>query len=218
MTRNKTFLGVSLRVAALTWLVPAATGAQTVAAPQPDAPSEAIQTPPSAEQTPLSQPTTELPPGAPPSAPALPPSSAPMQGHAMPMMMGGHHHSLWGDERYRSPGLAFALSLTPLPVDFGNLYAENLGWGIVYTGIELGLGTGMMLIGADHMCHSRDCDRWTGSETGFMIGFVAAYVAVKFVAGIQAGAAARSFNQVRIPSVGIAPSAGGATFLLRATL
>ena len=132
-------------------------------------------------------------------------------------MMGGHHHSLWGDEHYRSPGLAFALSLTPLPVDLGNLYAENLGWAIVYTSLEIGLGTGMVVLGARHMCHSQSCDSWSDRETGFMIGFAAAYVAVKLVAGIHAGAAARSFNHVHAPtaSIGVAPSSGGATLLWR---
>jgi len=38
------------------------------------------------------------------------------------------HATLFGDVRYRSPGVAVALSLTPVPVDFGNLYAENVGW------------------------------------------------------------------------------------------
>ena len=32
----------------------------------------------------------------------------------------------------------------PVPVDFGNFYAENLGWGIAYTAIELSLMAPMM--------------------------------------------------------------------------
>jgi len=53
-----------------------------------------------------------------------------------------------------------------------------------------------------------------------MVGFVAAYVAVKFVAAIHASAAARGFNRrsVSTASIGIAPSAHGATLLLRGAL
>ena len=48
-------------------------------------------------------------------------------------------HFLFGDSQHRMPGLAVVLSLQPLPVDFGNLYAENLGWGVAYTAIEVSL-------------------------------------------------------------------------------
>lgn len=116
--------------------------------------------------------------------------------------------------RYRSPGLAAALSLTPVPVDFGNLYAENVGWGMAYTGAELALGTGMMWLGTSHMCHDRsDCGDWSGAETAGMATLVGAYVSVKILAGVHASSAARDFNEARGTTSWypiVAPTAGGA--------
>ena len=107
-------------------------------------------------------------------------------------------HPLFGDSEYRSPGLAVALSLTPMPVDFGNLYAENLGWGVAYTSIELTLALPAMWLGVGHMWHGGagdSCNAWSTSEQEFLVGLVVAYVGVKIVAAMQAGAAAREFNE-----------------------
>jgi hypothetical protein len=114
---------------------------------------------------------------------------------------------------YRSPGLAAALALTPLPVDFGNLYAENVGWAMAYTAGELALMTGMMWLGSSHMCHGSDrCGDWSNAETGGMIALATAYVGVKIVSGIHAASAARDFNEASrgrlVPLV--APTNGGA--------
>jgi hypothetical protein len=127
---------------------------------------------------------------------------------------GEGHYSLLGDDRYRSPGLAVALSLTPLPVDFGNLYAENIAWAIGYTTGELALSGAMMWLGGSHMCHdSPRCGDWSDSERDVLIGLVAGYVALKLVAGVHAGAAARSFNEAHaatwLPVV--IPNQGGAS-------
>lgn len=122
--------------------------------------------------------------------------------------------------RYRSPGLAAALSLTPVPVDFGNFYAENVGWGTAYTVAELGLGAGMMWVGADHMCHGGSCSGWSGGDTSAMVAMVAGYVAIKVVAAVQAAEAARTFDEAHgitawVPVV--APTPGGASLGLAAT-
>ena len=61
------------------------------------------------------------------------------------------------DAQYRSPGLAVALSLQPLPIDFGNFYAENLGWGVFYTAVEVSLLAPRMWMTGSHMA--------TGSAT-----------------------------------------------------
>ena len=111
------------------------------------------------------------------------------------------HHHHWGFGPYRSPGLAFVLSLTPVPVDFGNLYAQNTEWGIVYTSAELALGGSMLWVGADHMCHSNDCDSWSDGERRTMLGLVFGYVAVKLGAGIHATFAAEDFNTRQNSSV-----------------
>lgn len=121
--------------------------------------------------------------------------------------------------RYRSPGLAAVLSLTPVPVDFGNLYAEHVAWGMVYTTAELGLATGMMWLGADHMCHRDGCQTWSGGETAGMVALATGYVAVKIVAGLHAASAAREFNE-RAPvawSPLVAPTRGGVALGLAGT-
>lgn len=108
------------------------------------------------------------------------------------------HHSMdLVGPSYRSAGLAVALSLTPLPVDFGNLYVENIVWGAAYTTAEVALMVPMMWLAGDHM-HGDGGDRnrsWSTAERGWEIGLVSAYVLVKVAAGVHAGYAAASFNR-----------------------
>jgi hypothetical protein len=144
-----------------------------------------------------------------PPPPVVEPSAAPPAYVGTPM----HHSFLYGDQAYRSPGLAVALSLTPLPVDFGNLYAENLGWGVAYTAVEVSLMAPMMWFAGSHMSHSNvDDRRWGDGERAAMVGLVAGYVGVKLVAGLHAGYAAREFNTRHAPrSVAVlVPRSGGA--------
>lgn len=122
------------------------------------------------------------------------------------------HSSFFGGPRYRSPGLAVALSLTPLPVDFGNLYAENIGWGIAYSAAELSLMVPAMWLVGGHM-GGRDGTRdWSGGDRATMIGLATGYVAVKLVAGLHAGHAARQHNaeQRIVPHAAVVPTRGGA--------
>jgi hypothetical protein len=148
---------------------------------------------------------------------APPPQPAPVAPPPAQVVVVREHtsHGLWGDADYRSPGLAAALSLTPVPVDFGNLYAENVGWGIAYTGAEIALSSGMMWLGASHMCHggANGCGDWSNAERSTMIGLVAGYVIVKVVAGVHAASAAHRFNdEHRDPTwqATILPFRGGA--------
>ena len=120
----------------------------------------------------------------------------------------GHQEAL----AHRSPGLAAGLSLTPLPIDFGNLYAENIGWGIAYTSLELGLMAPMMFIAADHgMGHYGTANPWTSSDRNWMIGLASSYVVVKLISGLHAAHAAEAFNRDQKShfSAAIAPAAGG---------
>jgi len=160
-------------------------------------------------------------PGATPisSAPATPALVEPPPSYAAVAPDPGHHvygasnHALFGDDRYRSPGLAVALSLQPLPIDFGNLYAENLSWGVAYTAIEVSLMAPMMWVAGQHMGHGTSGDRdWSGAERGAMVGLVSGYVAVKLVAGLHAGYGARAFNRRYEPrtTAFVTPSPGGA--------
>jgi hypothetical protein len=114
---------------------------------------------------------------------------------------GSGHGGFWfGSSDYRSPGLAAVLSLTPMPVDFGNLYAENFGWGMAYTAVELSLATPLVWLGAQHMCggHSRyddGCDEWSDTEKTWALGLVSGYVGVKLLSAVHAGYAARAYNE-----------------------
>lgn len=122
------------------------------------------------------------------------------------------HHRLFIDSNYRSPGLAVALSLSPLPVDFGNFYAENLGWGMGYTVAEVFLMTPMMWFAGGHMGHgSGETRRWSDGERHATIALLSGYVAVKLIAGVHAGFAARDFNrpQSAVAYAGFTPLTGG---------
>jgi hypothetical protein len=146
-------------------------------------------------------------------APALAPTPAPL--------LAPTPAPLFGDRTYRSPGLAVALSLQPLPIDFGNLYAENLGWGIAYTAIETSLLAPMMWMTGQHMNHGTSTDRsWSRMETGAMMGFISGYVVVKVISGVHAGYAARSFNTGYSPRAmaTVAPAPGGAFFVWSGSL
>ncbi|MDX2054616.1 MAG: hypothetical protein SFV15_19605 [Polyangiaceae bacterium] len=100
-----------------------------------------------------------------------------------------------------------------MPVDFGNLYAENLAWGVAYTAVELSLLTPVVWLTGGHMNHGGDdTRRWSDGERNTVIGDLSAYVVVKLVAGLHAGYSARQFNAERKPTTMIlmAPTAGGA--------
>lgn len=158
-------------------------------------------------------------PAGPPLAPApapLPPAFAPAPSYGPPMPV-----PLFSDRHYRSPGLAVALSLQPLPIDFGNLYAENLGWGVAYTAVEVSLLAPMMWMTGSHMNHGANDDRqWSGMETRAMMGLVSGYVVVKLASGLHAGYAARAFNREggTTAMAVVLPTAGGALLAWSARL
>lgn len=131
---------------------------------------------------------------------------------------GGHEATGVVDGRavavpYRSPGLSAALSLTPMPIDFGNFYAENTGWALAYTTLELGLMTPMVFIAGGHggMGYSGNTNVWSNEDRNWMIGLVSSYVAVKLVSAYHASRAAESFNHADQPrlSAVIVPAPGG---------
>lgn len=165
----------------------------------------------------------------PPPLPEAPPATLSTSGAAPPVAQTAivvrEERSNGFGSRYRSPspGLAAALSLTPVPIDFGNLYAENVGWAMGYTSGELTLMTGMMWLGAGHMCHSRDrCGDWSDVETGGMIALAIGYVGVKVISGFHAASAARDFDDFhqtsrpRLVPV-LTPTHGGASVGLTAS-
>jgi hypothetical protein len=100
-----------------------------------------------------------------------------------------------------------------MPIDFGNLYAENIAWGIAYTSVELAVGSGIVWIGVDHMCRGSDCaGDWSDAERTGMIALISGYIVVKLIAGTHASLAAQRFNEERrtlaVPL--IVPTTGGA--------
>ena len=101
-----------------------------------------------------------------------------------------------------------------MPVDFGNLYAENVPWGIAYTSVELALGGGFAWLGADHMCRGDDCDEWSDAERTGAIALISGYIVVKLVAGTHASFAAQRFNEEHRSFAAplIVPTTSGAVF------
>jgi hypothetical protein len=127
---------------------------------------------------------------------------------------------LFSERHHRSPGLAVALSLQPLPIDFGNLYAENVAWGIAYSAVEISLMAPMMWLAGSHMRRAADDGSWSSGEKGAMFGLAAGYVLVKLAAGLHADRAARGFNLMyeRRATALVAPTAGGAVLVWSARL
>jgi hypothetical protein len=158
-------------------------------------------------------------------APPPPASAAPAPLDVTPLGYYPPPPLLFSERLHRSPGLAVALSLQPLPIDFGNLYAENIGWGVTYTAIEVALMAPMMWMTGSHMSHAGmtrvgDDGSWSDREKGAMVGLAAGYVLVKLAAGLHAGRAAQGFNLMyeRRATALVAPTAGGALLVWSARL
>lgn len=85
------------------------------------------------------------------------------------------------------PGLALALSLTPAPIDIGNLYVGNAGWGATYTGAELTLAGGGVWLLASHRCSPASaCHHWQRTDTRWGLGLLGLYSLLKLAAGLHA--------------------------------
>lgn len=187
------------------------------AEPQPASPG--AQPSPQPGSAPTENAPTSPPPGYLPPPPPVYVPLAPALGYT-PIEPRQGQPALSGDARYRSPGLAVALSLQPLPVDFGNFYAENFGWGLAYSAIEVTLMTPMMWFAGEHMDHgSGDNRSWSGAEERTMVGLVAGYVAVKVVAGLHAGYTVQSLNRPFEPGATavVVPARGGISLALSRT-
>jgi hypothetical protein len=124
--------------------------------------------------------------------------------------------SVWSDDE-KSSGLAVALSLTPLPIDFGNFYANNSGWATLYTGAELGLAGTIVWFGSEQLCWRKgyECnfstpDAWT------MGALITAYVGVKIGAAVHASSAVRAYERERerSPKLALVPTSDGARAML----
>ena len=120
---------------------------------------------------------------------------------------------------YRSPGLAATLSLTPVPVDFGNLYAENVGWGLGYTAVQISLITPLVWLTAQRMGwghHGESNGNGSGlnaTERAWALGLFTGFVVTKLISAAHAAVAAEEFNEAHRPdpsALGVVPLDGGA--------
>lgn len=122
---------------------------------------------------------------------------------------------------YRSAGLAAALSLTPMPVDFGNFYAENPQMGVVWTAAETGLMAAAMWSSWEGgmMGHDRGGAgpraRWSAADRDRTVALGVAYVGIKLVSALQASHSASAHNE-RLARVraGVLPTGRGAVAVM----
>lgn len=104
------------------------------------------------------------------------------------------------------------LSLQPMPIDFGNLYAGNWRTSIVLTGIEASLMTAGIVVLATNAAHmgrlepTSTADLLSVRDRRFVLGLTGAYIATKLTsAWIAIGAVAEKYSD---PSVSLSPLAG----------
>lgn len=116
-------------------------------------------------------------------------------GHSMAQ----HHQFDLKLSSRKSPALAAMLSLQPIPIDLGSLYAGNWERGIIYTAAQIALFVpAVVLIGEnsrwrhhyyDPARYYPDDDRWTWSraERERFYYLVGGYVLVKLISAFDAG-------------------------------
>lgn len=149
------------------------------------------------------------------SAPPAPPVAAPASGLSVEAEGRVRVAGPLGDPRHRSPGLAAALSLNPFPVDLGNLYAENVGWGVAYTAAEVAVAGAAVWLMWEHMgcpCHGgmAESHSWSSRQMMAAGSLAAGYVGLKLVAALHAGRSAERFNARQQSIVWVVPLPGGA--------
>jgi hypothetical protein len=127
----------------------------------------------------------------------------------------GEEQFVWrGGEK--SPSLAAGLSLTPLPIDFGNFYAGSPSWGLVYSGAELAVAGTIVWWGTEHLCWFQAADCTYRTESAWVAGAMfTGYVAIKIRAAFHADAAARKYNRERLPELALMPAPDGGRAIVR---
>jgi len=109
-----------------------------------------------------------------------------------------HHHSgQWASSK-KSPAIAAALSLQPLPVDLGSFYAGNWERGIVYTAAEIALFVPAVVLLAENSNwghHRYDAyyygdparRTWTNADRNRFYYIVGGYFLIKVISAFDAG-------------------------------
>lgn len=109
--------------------------------------------------------------------------------------------------------LGAALSLQPMPVDFGNFYAGNIKTALVSSGVQLGLmGWSMILVAenSNWKMHNSDFSwdsTWSRGEKNLLYGLVGSYIASKLV---SAWFAVDTVQKSQSPAVALIPADKGA--------
>ena len=109
-----------------------------------------------------------------------------------------HHHSDQWSSSKKSPAMAAALSLQPLPMDLGSFYAGNWERGIVYTAAEIVLFVPAIILIAEksNWGHHRygsyyyvESSRktWTNAERNRLYYFAGGYFLIKVISAFDAG-------------------------------
>ncbi len=105
-----------------------------------------------------------------------------------------HHHTDFQLSSKKSPALAAALSLQPLPVDLGNFYAGNWKRGVLYSAAQLALFVPAAVLVAErsdwghHRYYGNDDRRpWTRVERERFYYLVGGYFLVKMISAFDAG-------------------------------
>ncbi|MGD0725296.1 MAG: hypothetical protein ABSB63_07005 [Spirochaetia bacterium] len=115
------------------------------------------------------------------------------EAESMPMFGG------WFDSGERSPAVAALLSLTPMPIAFGQFYAGDWATGLLFSFVETAEAAttiGVVVYEGTTMMHAgvpiRDWD-----STGQVVFFSAlgSFVITKFVDALTAGLAADAYNK-----------------------
>ncbi len=108
-----------------------------------------------------------------------------------------HHGDQWSSSR-KSPAIAAALSLQPLPMDLGSFYAGNWERGAIYTTAEIALFIPIVVLISQNSNwgHHRydsyyyaDANRrtWTDAERNRFYYLVGGYFLVKLISALDAG-------------------------------
>lgn len=113
-------------------------------------------------------------------------------------MVAQHHHSdQWASSK-KSPAIAAALSLQPLPLDLGSFYAGNWERGIVYTAAEIALFVPAVVLLAENSNwghHRYDAyyygdparRTWTDADRNRFYYIVGGYLLIKVISAFDAG-------------------------------
>ncbi len=123
---------------------------------------------------------------------------------ALPLSAQHHHGGGWFSSKEKSPAIAAALSLQPLPIALGQFYVGDWERGILYTTAEVALAIPAVALlsknrGAGHRSYYYYDDpyrqTWTDAERERFYYLAGGYLLVKIVSAFDAGYSAEQYNR-----------------------